>query len=193
MASMTSLKTTPDITTKHTMPFDEIYAVYYQGLVRQAQKLLPTTDSHEAIQLVSDVFVEVDVDLKRGKVINKPAGYIYTKLNRKILDWLRRKYSPRQLVLENTDPEFLTGSEMPPDKKHALREQLDNALSHLKPIERQAIKLCYVDGHTHREAAAVQKVPVSTFEKRLLSATSKARQYLQRGDASCCEPSQCMT
>lgn len=177
------------------MTFNDIYTAHYKTTVKFARRHLSNVargDTHVATQLANDIFLELHKELEAGAVFQNIPGYIHAKMRTKVVDYLRRHYSPRQLSQEELDPQYMIDETQFHDDQLAIREQLDNAFGRLKPVERQAIQLCYVDGHTHREAAAVQQVPVSTFEKRLLSATHKARHYL-KGQNQCCELIPCTT
>lgn len=230
-----------------TLPttFDEVYRKYHKPLASKARRLIPNADPHEALQLVSDVFLDLDADLKRGVVIDHIRGYLFRKLHGKSLDWFRRTFSRRRIKLEEELPdelrkelreelgeelreesneesgeglskgsqttkgrfrgprqspefhqEYLMDKKLGPEDLTMLREQLSLALSRLPAIEREAVLLHHVQGNTYQECAILQEVPVSTFEKRMISATRKLRRTLslyQRGTVPCSEPNPSMT
>ena len=191
------------------MTFDEIYRQHYTTLVKKARKMIPNADSHEALQLVSDVFLDLDADLKRGVTIDHIRGYLFRKLRGKSVDWFRRTFSrgheePREEQFEeppqyfvyaqgsqkrpHTHKEYLVDKTLAPDELVMLREQLSLALGRLPAIEREAVLLHHVQGNTYRECAALQGVPVSTFEKRMIAALRKLRHTLSPSCSTCLSP-----
>lgn len=202
------------------MTFDEIYHKHYTTLVKKARRMIPNADPHEALQLVSDVFSDLDADLKRGVIIDHVRGYLFRKLHGKSLDWFRHTFSrrreePCEEQLEESEnffahvqgppkrphihPNYLIDKRLAPDDVVMLREQLNLALGRLPAIECEAILLHHVQGNTYRECAALQGVPVSTFEKRMIVALRKLRHTLSsscsiclplpKGTIPCSEPS----
>jgi len=182
------------------MTFDEIYRKHYTTLVKKARKMVPNADPHDALQLVSDVFLDLDADLKRGVIINHMRGYLFRKLHSKSLDWFRRAFSHGRknpcdvrFIEESSNffahvrkprirpyihPEYLLDKRLTPDELVMLREQLNLALDRLSAIEHEAILLHHIQGNTYQECAVIQRVPVSTFEKRMIAALRKLRHTL---------------
>jgi RNA polymerase sigma-70 factor, ECF subfamily len=62
---------------------------------------------------------------------------------------------------------------------HPLRLALKRALDDLSPIYREVFVLCEVEGHTHREVAAILDIPEGTSKGRLFEARQKLKARLQ--------------
>ena len=60
-----------------------------------------------------------------------------------------------------------------------LRQDLAGALAQLPPDERAALHLCYAEGLTHEEAAAVLACPLGTVKTHVLRAKEKLRPLLR--------------
>jgi RNA polymerase sigma-70 factor (ECF subfamily) len=61
---------------------------------------------------------------------------------------------------------------------HPLRLALKRALGELSPIYRDVFVLCEVEGHTHREVAAILDIPEGTSKGRLFEARQRLKARL---------------
>jgi len=66
-----------------------------------------------------------------------------------------------------------------PTSDHPLRLTLQRAVSRLSPIYRDVFLLCDVEGHTHREVAAILEIPEGTSKARLFEARRQLRAALR--------------
>jgi RNA polymerase sigma-70 factor (ECF subfamily) len=64
--------------------------------------------------------------------------------------------------------------------QHDLRLALEEALARLPASYRTAIRLCYLDGLTHQEAADRLRCPVGTVRSRLARGRARLREQLER-------------
>jgi len=69
----------------------------------------------------------------------------------------------------------------PPSRRvdHPLRLSLKRALGELSPIYREVFVLCEVEGHTHREVAAILDIPEGTSKGRLFEARQRLKTRLR--------------
>jgi RNA polymerase sigma-70 factor (ECF subfamily) len=65
------------------------------------------------------------------------------------------------------------------DADHPLRLALTRALDELAPIYREVFVLCEVEGHTHREVAAILDIPEGTSKGRLFEARQRLKARLR--------------
>ena len=63
---------------------------------------------------------------------------------------------------------------------HPLRLALKRALGDLSPIYREVFVLCEVEGHTHREVAAILDIPEGTSKGRLFEARQQLKARLRQ-------------
>lgn len=66
-----------------------------------------------------------------------------------------------------------------PAADHPLRLTLERAVNRLSPIYRDVFLLCDVEGHTHREVAAILDIPEGTSKARLSEARRQLRQAIR--------------
>jgi RNA polymerase sigma-70 factor (ECF subfamily) len=73
-----------------------------------------------------------------------------------------------------------TGLELPASHvDQPLRLALKRALGELSPIYRDVFVLCEVEGHTHREVAAILDIPEGTSKGRLFEARQRLKERLR--------------
>jgi RNA polymerase sigma-70 factor, ECF subfamily len=73
-----------------------------------------------------------------------------------------------------------TGLELPTSHvDQPLRLALKRALAELSPIYRDVFVLCEVEGHTHREVAAILDIPEGTSKGRLFEARQRLKERLR--------------
>ena len=66
-----------------------------------------------------------------------------------------------------------------PAADHPLRLTLERAVTRLSPIYRDVFLLCDVEGHTHREVAAILDIPEGTSKARLSEARRQLREVIR--------------
>jgi RNA polymerase sigma-70 factor, ECF subfamily len=92
----------------------------------------------------------------------------------------RRRVSHNETPLDD-DP-ALERPARPVD--HPLRLALKRALSELSPIYREVFVLCEVEGHTHREVAAILDIPEGTSKGRLFEARQQLKARLRQSHST---------
>ena len=106
--------------------------------------------------------------------------WVYRILLNTCRDIGRKRVSHAEAPLDVED-----GLEPPArDSDHPLRVALMRALDELAPIYREVFVLCEVEGHTHREVAAILDIPEGTSKGRLFEARQRLKARLRPTIAS---------
>ena len=140
----------------------------YLELIRYARTR--TRDGREADEVVSDTVLSWMEDLRRGKEIDNVTGYLRRVFERRLSDYLRRKYRDRVefsddgSVLEQIpDGDDTDGWRAAVREAEAVRE----ALGRLSAIYREVVYRHYMKGQGVEEIARALGVPVGTVKSRL--------------------------
>ena len=181
---MTDAKRTAPVADMLNDPaFDEAYL----DLTRYAYTRARNKD--EADEVVSDTVLSWVQDVRAGKRIEHLGGYLRTVFDRRLSDYLRRKYRREveqsddgtilNLIPDNSDPEELTRS---------LREAeaVRKAIGRLAVIYREVVYRHYMKGQGVEEIARALGVPVGTVKSRLSDGRGQMKETVERhlnGDA----------
>lgn len=96
--------------------------------------------------------------------------------------WLRQIALNVWLAEARRLPAALTGLDLPegraPDVDPGLQQDLDTALSKLRPDERSCVVLAYAEGMTHAEIATAMGLPLGTVKSHVLRGTARLRAWL---------------
>lgn len=164
--------------------FDEAYL----DLTRYAYTR--TRDAAEADEVVSDTVLSWVQDVRAGKRIDHLRGYLRTVFDRRLSDYLRRKYRREveqsddgtvlNLIPDDSDPEELTRS---------LREAeaVRKAIGRLAVIYREVVYRHYMKGQGVEEIACALGVPVGTVKSRLSDGRGQMKETVEKhlnGDTS---------
>ena len=140
----------------------------YLELIRYARTR--TRDGREADEVVSDTVLSWMEDLRRGTEIDNVTGYLRRVFERRLSDYLRRKYRDRVefsddgSVLEQIpDGDDTDGWRAAVREAEAVRE----ALGRLSAIYREVVYRHYMKGQGVEEIARALGVPVGTVKSRL--------------------------
>src|ERR671918_2739727 len=145
---------------------------------RHSKRLRATIDGvvheeAEADDVLQEIFIQVwDEAARYSPKAGKPLGWMVTIARRRAIDRLRRRqaYSrareryqkgllqqPRNLRREAYDPFVMND----------LRHFLEKCIRALPRLQREAIKLAFFQGLSHREIAAATHAPLGTVKTRL--------------------------
>lgn len=160
--------------------FNELIAFYYPFVFKFLRKLTMNKDVAE--DLVQDVFIKLihhidSFDIK-GKATFKT--YLITIAKNTYLDELRRKNKEFQEIDINTIPDKTNFEEkyFQTEDYHFILEKIEK----LPLVQREAIKLKYLEGYTLKEIADVQKVESKTIKSRLFEGRKKLKEELKGSD-----------
>jgi RNA polymerase sigma factor (sigma-70 family) len=95
---------------------------------------------------------------------------------RAAMDRLRERYASR--IVDEVDVAAIAAPEPPPELEEELRT-LQDELTRLPVIEREALTLCYLQELSLVEVAEVLGVPVGTVKSRLFLARQLLRRELE--------------
>ncbi len=147
-----------------TPAFDEAYL----ELTRYAYTR--TRNAAEADEVVSDTVLAWMQDLRAGKRIENTAGYLRTVFERRLCDYLRRKYRREvELSDDGTILETIPDDADPEERQQLLLEEeaVRKALGRLAAIYREVVYRHYVKGQRVETIAKALGVPVGTVKSRL--------------------------
>jgi RNA polymerase sigma-70 factor (ECF subfamily) len=142
-----------------------------------------TNNRETAEELTLDVFHDVwrrasTYDVKGGSVV----GWIMNQARSRAIDRVRFDQRKKRLN-HHPDNEFPVAADSGPQEAFDLREQarlLRDALTVLKPEERQAIETAFFSELTYHEVAARLRQPLGTVKTRIRSGLGKLRQALAK-------------
>jgi RNA polymerase sigma-70 factor (ECF subfamily) len=134
-----------------------------------------------AEDLTQETFLAAVAELKKGKQVRTPIAWIYGIARHKLLDHFRaQERLERGLTLAEQADE-LEDELLVPDEEEA-RERATAALASVAASQRAALVLCYVDGFSVREAAAILGKGDEAVESLLARGrASFKRAYLEAG------------
>lgn len=181
---MTEAKPTAPVADMLNDPaFDEAYL----ELTRYAYTR--TRDPAEADEVVSDTVLSWVQDVRAGKRIEHLGGYLRTVFDRRLSDYLRRKY--RREVEQSDDGTILNlipDDSDPEELAHSLREAeaVRKAIGRLSVIYREVVYRHHMKGQGVEEIARALGVPVGTVKSRLSDGRGQMKETVERhlnGDA----------
>jgi RNA polymerase sigma-70 factor, ECF subfamily len=162
---------------------DAFRAFYEQALPRVYGYFLHRCGGSVQVaeDLTQETFLAAVTELQKGKRIRTPIAWIYGIARHKLLDHYRaQERLERGLVLAGQADE-LEDELVVPDEEEA-RERATAALASVAASQRAALVLCYVDGFSVREAAAILAKRAEAVESLLARGrTSFKRAYLEAG------------
>ena len=162
---MTDIPSTHPITDMLDTPaFDEAYLELTRYAYTRAR------NAAEADEVVSDTVLAWMQDLRAGKRIENTAGYLRTVFERRLCDYLRRKYRREvELSDDGTILETIPDDTYPEERQQMLLEEeaVRKALGRLAAIYREVVYRHYVKGQRVETIAKALGVPVGTVKSRL--------------------------
>ncbi len=136
-----------------------------------ALALRVTGEPDLAEDVVQDSFVGVWRNAGRyAEAKGSVRGWLLAVVRHRAIDVLRRRRVSAALADEEemATPAALTLPDIWPEVAGRLdADQVRGALSHLPPVQRQALELAYFDGLTQREIAGKTGVPLGTVKSRM--------------------------
>ncbi len=159
--------------TQNTAPVTDVlntpaFETAYLDLTRYAYTRARNTS--EADEVVSDTVLSWMQDLRAGKVIDNLPGYLRTVFERRLCDYLRRKYRREvEMSDDGTILETVPDDSSPEDRDRSLREEeaVRRAIGRLTAIYREVVYRHYVKGQGVETIAGALGVPVGTVKSRL--------------------------
>jgi len=133
----------------------------------------------EAHDLVQDTWLQTYVSLDRLREPGKFREWVYGIARNRALMWLRQVRDTT--MLPETIPDEHGAHALPDDltAMWELREAVLHAIAQLSDINREAVRLHYLDDLSYREIAERLDVPVKTVKSRLHKARQQLKPHLQ--------------
>ena len=175
---MTDMPSTHSVTDILDTPaFDEAYLELTRYAYTRAR------NAAEADEVVSDTVLAWMQDLRAGKRIENTAGYLRTVFERRLCDYLRRKYRREvELSDDGTILDTLPDDTDPEERQQILLEEeaVRKALGRLAAIYREVVYRHYVKGQRVETIAKALGVPVGTVKSRLSDGRGQMKETVTR-------------
>ena len=148
----------------HTPAFEEAYLELTRYAYTRAR------NTAEADEVVSDTVLAWMQDLRAGKRIEHTAGYLRTVFDRRLCDYLRRRYRREvELSDDGTVLDTIPDDSDPDAWRQSVKEAeaVRKAIGRLAAIYREVVYRHYMKGQGVEEIAKALDVPVGTVKSRL--------------------------
>lgn len=162
--------------------FSQLVTRYQGVLYRHAVSMV--LDYDIAADMVQDAFVRAYINLRDCRDPTRFRAWIFQVLRNRCLDHLKEA-SRRNVPLEDAAA-LVDGSEGPVDRieRDRLRTEIERALMHLSPAQREAFVLHYVEGVRYETMAELLHASVSALKMRVLRARDVLGTALQRREVT---------
>ena len=152
---------------------------YYDELLDLARRVFGA-DKIAAEDVVSDTILSALSDIRAGKSIENPSGYLKTLFYRRKSDFLRRKYRDSCVIFDDGSRLSLI-----PERNFRENSRLEaeysrvrQSLSRLNYIYREVMVRHYMRGESVEKVASELGIPVGTVKRRLNSGRKLVREKL---------------
>ena len=152
---------------------------YYDELLDLARRVFGA-DKIAAEDVVSDTILSALSDIRAGKPIENPSGYLKTLFYRRKSDFLRRKYRDSCVIFDDGSRLSLI-----PERNFRENSRLEaeysrvrQSLSRLNYIYREVMVQHYMRGESVEKVASELGIPVGTVKRRLNSGRKLVREKL---------------
>ena len=134
-----------------------------------------------AEDLTQETFLAAVAELKKGRQVATPIAWIYGIARHKLIDHYRSQERLERGLALTGQADEIEDEVIVPDEEEA-RERATAALASVAASQRAALVLCYVDGFSMREAAAILGKSDEAVESLLARGrASFKRAYLEAG------------
>jgi len=159
-----------------SMPeFDDLYMSYSETVYRTALRV--TGNSADAEDVLQNVFLRVLNNRLSIDPEKSPRAYLRRAAANASIDLLRRKAArpDTQGPALDIDGGYNHATHRNPP---LLKERLRRALARIAPPDAELFVLCYIEGHSYDELAALLEMERGTVASRLHRIRAKLREYL---------------
>ena len=162
--------------------FQEVYDAHADVVYSVAMGLL--RDEAEASDVLQEVFLKIwNASELYDPVLGKVVSWIITITRHRCLNRLRsgqRRAAAHQALAQEAEPfaEFAESSGDALLRRETAAAVL-NALAALPPEQRDAIRLSFLHGLTHEEAAAQLNAPLGTIKARIRRGLARLQEQLR--------------
>ncbi len=153
-----------------------LVARYRGRLGRYAMHMLGTREDAE--EVLQDAFVRAYRSLARCEDPDKFGAWIFSILLNRCRTSGARGSRRRQTFVAD-EVALLGASEEHPAEREAWREEISRAVQRLRPDQREAFLMKYVEDLSYEEMAQMTGVGVSALKMRVLRACDRLRELLE--------------
>ena len=162
--------------------FDELIHRWHGPIWQYVQRLCDDDDA--AHDIAQDIWLRVLRGIGRLRDPAKLRAWLFGIAHRTWIDTLRKKYAVAAADIDRAD-RHETADPMAPDELEQELVAMEEELSRLPPIEREALTLFYLRELSLQEIAQALDIPVGTVKSRLHRARRMLRRELTgKGDDS---------
>lgn len=160
--------------------FNELVEIYYPFVLKFLLKL--TCNKDNADDLVQETFIKIINNIERFNIDGKASfdTYLITIAKNTYIDFLRRINKEFQkLDIDNISDNINF------EKEFLKKEDYNLVLKKIESlplVQKEAIKLKYLEGYTLEEIAKIQKVESKTVKSRLFEGRKKLKENLKGMD-----------
>lgn len=165
--------------------FALLYDRYGKAAYSLAYRILG--DAHSAEDVVQDVFLNIwraasSFDSRRGQA----RTWVLSMTHHRAIDVLRRRRGMPSLNMSHEMEQRVTeaGTVWQGVLENLNQQAVEQALGQIPEEQRQAIKMAYFDGYTHREISEMTRQPLGTVKSRIRIGMDKLRVILKGQEAS---------
>lgn len=160
--------------------FNELITFYYPFILKFLNKL--TRNKSISEDLVQETFIKLIKNIDKFNIKGKASfsTYLVTIAKNCYIDYLRRNNKELQEIDINNMPDKVSI-----ENDYFRAENYDFILEKINDlpfVQKEAIKLKYLEGYTLDEIAKVQKVESKTIKSRLFEAKKKLKEDLKGYD-----------
>ena len=147
----------------------------YQSPLRAWLRRLANGDVALADDLAQETFLRAYRQLKGFRREGKFSSWLFRIAYNQFRSEARR--FREKILLDEEFLETYEATEAPESENDGLKDDLDEAMKCLTLEQRSALTLCYQQGLTHGEAAAILDCPLGTVKTNILRGKEKLRRY----------------
>jgi RNA polymerase sigma-70 factor, ECF subfamily len=159
------------ITERRQSALNELYARYGGRLKSMIGTVV--REEGEADDVLQDIMIQIWREARRySPKAGKPLGWVVTLARRRAIDRVRRRqayYRAKERYATQLQQKLNGHIKATADDiaRHDLRKFLNRQLNRLPGHQREAVKLAFFKGMSHREIAAATGTPLGTVKTRL--------------------------
>ncbi len=158
--------------------FEKIISLYEKGIFSYIYSSV--AHMQDAEDLTQETFIRLYKNLKVIDTEKNFKAWLYKIGMNVMYDWFRKKKRRQELFLIDDDThQFETIDEKDPYWMVENAQQLELALSRLKPAQKQILLLFYYQGFSYEEIAGILSIPLNTVKTNLRRAKQALGDILQ--------------
>ena len=160
-------------------PFRSLYEIRQRRTIATAQRIVG--NRAEAEEVAQDAFLEVWRRSREAGVAPDPT-WVTTTVRCRAIDRIRRRRTASVTARAMAEtPASAWGQDFDRVENHADEDAVQAALLRLSPAQREAVRLVYLEGLTHQQAAAFAGIPLGTLKTRVRLAIARLARALVSG------------